>query len=275
MTTTIGDIHDANDHDANDRDDRDLNGRDDHANDPPAALLDTADIARFFERHEPDLYYECKREFDREVDLNPYKRHSEAVLNLVRWMFYDWFAFECAIVMTGKENADGYPQTRRVPRGEGISPFGYMTELAHVQDMIDDAVRSDLKEVDATNKATIFWIRDANAATQRMRLEDVMHGGEYTVYGGDLAARYDGAHGGMLVNRIARVRGMWRFCAVCLYESRRPDTPRARQKLLTGFGKGGYQPDFPGLVRFFYGRAKDTGLDWEETEALLRRRRKR
>lgn len=29
----------------------------------------------------------------------------------------------------------------------------------------------------------------------------------------------------------------------------------------------GYKPDFAGLVRFFYGRAKDTGLDWEDVEA--------
>lgn len=262
MTTTIDGIDDIRD--------------DSNARPPggmPAALLDTADIARFFERQEPDLYYECKREFDREVDLNPYKRHSEAVLDLVRWMFYDWFAFECSIALTGEEDADGFPRCARVPADKGVSPFCFMTKLAYVRDMIDDAVHSDLNEVDATNKATIFWILDANASTRMMRLEDVMHGGEYTVFGGAIAARYDGAHGGTLVNRIARVRGTWRFCAVSLYEARRPDTPEVRGLLIKSFGKGGYQPDFPGLVRFFYGRAKDTGLDWEDTAALVRRAR--
>ena len=32
-------------------------------------------------------------------------------------------------------------------------------------------------------------------------------------------------------------------------------------------GKPDIKPDFAGLVRFFYGRAKDTGLDWEDVEA--------
>ena len=33
--------------------------------------------------------------------------------------------------------------------------------------------------------------------------------------------------------------------------------------LARSFRETGYKPDFAGLVRFFYGRAKDTGLDWK------------
>ena len=75
------------------------------------------------------------------------------------------------------------------------------------------------------------------------------------------------AHGGMIVNRIAHVRGVWRSCSIPIYEARRPDDPQIGDSLARSFRETGYKPDFAGLVRFFYGRAKDTGLDWEDVEA--------
>lgn len=70
----------------------------------------------------------------------------------------------------------------------------------------------------------------------------------------------------MIVNRIAHVRGAWRSCAIPIYEARRPDDPEIGDSLVRTFQRNGFKPDFAGLVRFFYGRAKDTGFDWEDME---------
>ena len=125
----------------------------------------------------------------------------------------------------------------------------------------------DFRELDDTNFASMFWIRDASAVKGRLTVEDIIHGGVYEVADVHAASQYDGAHGGMIVNRIAHVRGVWRSCSIPIYEARRPDDPRTGDSLARSFRETGYKPDFAGLVRFFYGRAKDTGLDWEDVEA--------
>ncbi len=125
----------------------------------------------------------------------------------------------------------------------------------------------DFRELDDTNFASMFWIRDASAVKGRLTVEDIIHGGVYEVADVHAASQYDGAHGGMIVIRIAHVRGVWRSCSIPIYEARRPDDPQIGDSLARSFRETGYKPDFAGLVRFFYGRAKDTGLDWEDVEA--------
>lgn len=154
----------------------------------------------------------------------------------------------------------------------GVSP--YVAAFAMLNDgrrgELGPRAERDVDEVDETNFASMFWVRGASASTGRMRVDDLLHGGSYELLCPPLAAEYDGACGGMIANRIARSRGAWRPCGIALYEARRPDEPEVGESLARFFREGGWKPDFPGMVRLFYGRSKDTGLDWADTEALMR-----
>ncbi|WP_242689587.1 hypothetical protein [Bifidobacterium imperatoris] len=235
------------------------------------AMLDTRDVVEMFKRFSRTVYDDARREFYRKVNLNPFKPHSQYVLQLVEWSFLDWFSFDCRI--TGVEIAGIGPEGPRVELEydalRGISPFLAAAEYLHDHDGgVGDAALGDLREVDESNFASMFWIRDANAVQGRLMVEDLIHGEFYSVFDPMAAAQYDGAHGGLIVNRIAHARGIWRSCAIPLYEARRPDAPDAKADIAKEFRNAGYTPDVAGLLRFFYGRAKDTGLGWEDTVSL-------
>ncbi|MBW3088436.1 hypothetical protein KIH77_06795 [Bifidobacterium sp. 82T24] len=262
-------------------------------------MLDTGDVADLFRQCDPDGYDETRRRFYREVNMNPFKKHPESLLRMIEWSFCDWFAFECAVdaASIADDDENGAPRFRisrpdacrdcdcgpghgprngtcagtgsAADRVYGKSPYLVAAERLYDCDRISAAQLADMREVDATNFASMFWITDANAAQSRMNVEDVMNGGRYELYCPPDAAKYDGAHGGTIVNRIAKVRGVWRPCAIAIYEARRPNTPDTRDVLVGAFGPRGYQPDFPGWLRFFYGRAKDTGLDWDDMAARM------
>ncbi|PJM79375.1 hypothetical protein [Bifidobacterium scaligerum] len=236
-------------------------------------MLDSKDVVDAFKRYNLAIYAEARREFYHEVNLNPFRPHAESTLRFVEWMFWDWFSYDCAISGHGlslDESEDLELELEHRP-GMGISPFIAMGELLYEHtDKIDNRGICDLRDIDETNFASMFWIRDANAASGCLRLEDIVQGGTYDVMDHAAAGKYDGARGGMIVNRIAYARGAWRTCAIPVYEARRPDDPEVGGKLIRDFRNCGYRPDFPGLVRFFYGRAKDTGLDWEQTDRALR-----
>lgn len=231
-------------------------------------MLDTKDIAEIFKRCSLAVYAEARRKFYREVNLNPFKSYSEGLMRFLEWMFWDWFAYDCAVSSDiSDDESENMRMLLQPDSVDGVSPFRSMSEYLYETDpRIGDREIHDLREVDETNFTSIFWIHDANAAQGRMVLEDVIHGGRYQVFGGESVAKYDGAHGGMIANRIARVRGVWRFCAIPIYEARQPDGPEVGEAIAQSFRDTGYRPDFPGLVRFYYGRAKDTGLDWEDME---------
>ncbi|WP_373160053.1 hypothetical protein [Bifidobacterium longum] len=229
-------------------------------------MLDTQDVVEAFKRCNLAVYAEARREFYREVNLNPFKPHSKNLLRMVEWAFWDWFAFDCVVSatgLTGDESSDMKIELEHNPTA-GISPFLAVAEFLHADEgTVDARGIHDLRDVDDTNFASMFWIKDASAAQGRIRVEDIIHGGIYDLADPQAARQYDGACGGMIVNRIARVRGVWKSCAIPIYEARRPDDPEVGATIAQGFRESGYRPDFPGLVRFFYGRAKDTGLDWE------------
>lgn len=229
-------------------------------------MLDTKDIAQIFKRCNLAVYAEARRRFYREVNLNPFKHHSESLLRFLEWMFWDWFAYDCAVSseLSGDE-AEDMCITLESDVDCGISPFLAIGEFLYETDpRIGEREIRDLREVDETNFASMFWIHDANAAKGTMMLEDVVHGGYYELHGGEVASQYDGAHGGLIVNRIAHVRNHWQFCAIPVYEAHRPDAPEVGESIAKSFRDTGYRPDFPGLVRLFYGRAKDTGMDLED-----------
>ncbi|MCH9276006.1 hypothetical protein JS533_006930 [Bifidobacterium amazonense] len=226
-------------------------------------MLDTKDVADILRTHAPEFYAESRRTFYGEVNLHPFKKHSRHTLDFVEWMFWDWLALDQRIGLSGPDEGRlGISQY-----DDGISPYLAFARVLHNDGRISDRQFGDMRETDETNFTSVFWIRSASAVRGTMRLEDAMNGGEYIVSTPDKSAEYDGARGGMIVTRIARVRGSWRPCAIPVYEARRPDSPQTRLAVIDAFGS--YRTDFPGLVRFFYGRAKDTGLDWEDAEALL------
>ena len=155
----------------------------------------------------------------------------------------------------------------------GISLYAAMVEFLGNRGRreLDTRAVSDLREVDATNFASMFWVRESNASTGHMTLEDLVHGGEYDVACAPLAAQYDGARGGMIVNRIAKVREAWRPCGIPVHEARRPDDAETREDLARLFRDGGWSPDFPALVRLFHGRSKDGDLGSVRMKTLMRR----
>ncbi|PLS31000.1 hypothetical protein Uis1B_1290 [Bifidobacterium margollesii] len=235
-------------------------------------MLDTFDVADLFRRCDPDGYADARRRFYRAVNMNPFKKHPEAMLRMIEWSFCDWLAFDCAVdpSSTDADDVDGAPRFRmRRGKEPGESPYLATAKRLYDCDRINAAQLDDMREMDSTNFVSVFWITDAEAVRSRMKVEDLMHGGEYELLSAPDAAKYDGAHGGVIVNRIARVRGAWRPCAIAIYEARRPDTKRTRNALAGIFGPKGYHPDFPGLLRLFYGRARDIGLDWEDLSMLL------
>ncbi|NMM93726.1 hypothetical protein [Bifidobacterium oedipodis] len=240
--------------------------------DPGApAMLDTKDVAEMFKRHNLAIYAEARRTFYRKINISPFKRRSPKLLRLIEWSFWDWFAFDCSItgLVTGNDCTDLRLEFED-DQDEGISPFLSIAEFLHRHDdRVGERQMSDFLEIDSTNFASVFWINDANAATGLLDLEDIIHGGEYMVDCPPVAAQYDGAHGGMIVNRIARARGAWRQCAIPLYEARRPDSPEAKRAIASAFCETRQCPDFADLVRFFYGRTNDTGLDWEDMAAAV------
>ena len=233
------------------------------------AILDTKDVVDMFKQCNLAVYAEARREFYREVSLNPFKPYPEGLLRMIEWQFWDWFSFDCSISdigLTGDESSDMRVELVH-NKDNGISPFRAMAEYVYAVDpQVGERKLQDFRDIDDTNFASMFWIKDANAVKGIMTVEDLINGGIYDV-ASPQAAEYDGTRGGLIVNRIARVRGRWQGCAIPIYEAHRPDDPKTGEAIARSFRHSGYRPDFPGLVRFFYGRAKDTGLDWEEAVA--------
>ena len=180
------------------------------------AMLDTKDVAEMFKRCNLAVYAEARRIYYREVNLNPCKKYPKQVLQRIEWWFWDWFAYDCAVSgigLTGNESEDLRIELQYGP-GAGISPFLALAEFMYDKDeRIGTREIRDFRELDDTNFASMFWIRDASAVKGRLTVEDIIHGGVYEVADVHAASQYDGAHGGMIVNRIAHVRGVWRSCS--------------------------------------------------------------
>ena len=210
------------------------------------AMLDTKDVAEMFKRCNLAVYAEARRIYYREVNLNPCKKYPKQVLQRIEWWFWDWFAYDCAVSgigLTGNESEDLRIELQYGP-GAGISPFLALAEFMYDKDeRIGTREIRDFRELDDTNFASMFWIRDASAVKGRLTVEDIIHGGVYEVADVHAASQYDGAHGGMIVNRIAHVRGVWRSCSIPIYEARRPDDPQIGDSLARSFRETGYKPD--------------------------------
>ena len=148
------------------------------------AMLDTKDVAEMFKRCNLAVYAEARRIYYREVNLNPCKKYPKQVLQRIEWWFWDWFAYDCAVSgvgLTGDESEDLRIELEYGP-SVGISPFLALAEFMHDSDSwIGSREIRDFRELDDTNFASMFWIRDASAVTGRIILEDMIHGGAYEV----------------------------------------------------------------------------------------------
>ena len=177
------------------------------------AMLDTKDVAEMFKRCNLAVYAEARRIYYREVNLNPCKKYPKQVLQRIEWWFWDWFAYDCAVSgigLTGNESEDLRIELQYGP-GAGISPFLALAEFMYDKDeRIGTREIRDFRELDDTNFASMFWIRDASAVKGRLTVEDIIHGGVYEVADVHAASQYDGAHGGIGV----RAQGQAEVAAV-------------------------------------------------------------
>lgn len=265
------------------------NGTADAPGDGPA-LVHTGDIADYFKHADQGAYAKARRAFYREVNLDPRRRHPRKILDLIEWSFQDWLALDCSIVSTydnrrlplgfgyefdrgeRKERIRG-EQRRRYGadggfRGDdvagedgfpGITPYILLAELMHEQGhpgFSEESIR-DAREMDGSNFTSLFWIRDANAAKGRVKVEDALNGGEYDLVCAPMAAKFDGASAGLVANRIAWVREAWRPCAIPLHEARHADEREHGKDMVRALREHTHRLDFPGLVRLFYGRPKE------------------
>lgn len=110
------------------------------------------------------VYAEARRIYYREVNLNPCKKYPKQVLQRIEWWFWDWFAYDCAVSgvgLTGDESEDLRIELEYGP-SVGISPFLALAEFMHDSDSwIGAREIRDFRELDDTNFASMFWIRDA------------------------------------------------------------------------------------------------------------------
>ena len=140
-------------------------------------MLDTKDVAEMFKRCNLAVYAEARRIYYREVNLNPCKKYPKQVLQRIEWWFWDWFAYDCAVSgigLTGNESEDLRIELQYGP-GAGISPFLALAEFMYDKDeRIGTREIRDFRELDDTNFASMFWIRDASAVKGRLTVEDIM-----------------------------------------------------------------------------------------------------
>ena len=247
-------------------------GTDQIEDDDAPSLLYAGDVVEQFKQCSLSMYAEARRRFHREMNLNPLISQNDEMRRLIEWSFQDWFAFDCrigAVGLTGDRSHD--LRLRLDGAGDsGISPFRALAEYLHGAGRhMNRRQIDDLREVDDTNFVSLFWLIDANAVRGEVSVEDLLHGGRYTLAAPSLAARCDGAHGGLFVNRIARARGLWRPCAVPIYEARRPADARAKRTIGRAFRWMRRRPDCIALMRLIYGRPLNGEMGWQELNAML------
>ena len=167
------------------------------------AILDTKDVVDMFKQCNLAVYAEARREFYREVSLNPFKPHPEGLLRMIEWQFWDWFSFDCSISdigLTGDEGSDMRVELVH-NKDNGISPFRAMAEYMYAVDpQVGERKLQDFRDIDDTNFASMFWLKDANAVKGIMTVEDRHTSGTASLSGlvhcGELRHANTGHHAG-------------------------------------------------------------------------------
>lgn len=202
-------------------------------------------VASMFRRADPESYDDARREFFIQVNLNPFRTRSEEFHQRMEDAFDQWFTFDYHLDQLG------------------LTPFAVASAYARDEnETVGERGYAELCETSRTNFASWFWVREANAAESRIVLEDVINGGIYGVRDFATAAAFDGAKGGAVVVRIARVRGAWRMVGDPLFQARKPDSARFRLHLASCLRT--WDPKFIDLVRLLFGCDPHLKLDLKD-----------
>lgn len=159
------------------------------------SILCPADVADMIYIVDDRLYNRAHQEFLKATDVDSRRLRDAQSRAFVESLFAEWLTYE-------KEIED---------RGMRATPFRMISECLRENGDIDGRQLGDLREIDRTNIASCFWIREANAASRRLVLEDLVHDDVYEVRNAPIAAEWDGTSGGAMIARIARARGTWRL----------------------------------------------------------------
>ncbi|NEG89233.1 hypothetical protein [Bifidobacterium aerophilum] len=225
--------------------------------------LSTGDVASQFKKWDPTFHARTQRIFRasgacRELGQDrPLSESDERA-------FHDWFALDCRIRQVTDRDAsyDGARFTLTYD-DDGMSPYLMMAEMMHENGSIGDRAIRDMREMDITNFASAFGIIGIDESEGRLMLEDLMWEGEYdvAVTASKMAQYARSKHHGMVVGRIAKIRGAWMLYGDPIYESERPVSVYGLRKLHT-LRCITETPDFLGLKDMFY--------DWRDTYGTSR-----
>lgn len=197
-------------------------------------LLYSGDVARAFRAIDGDEYKRARREFIRLSGFDFRRIADRNLRGYMRCLFEEWFAYDRPV--------DGMGST---------TPFDVVARSLYEGDAaVGEPQYADFLDFSDTNFAAWFWIRDANASTKSMMLENLADGGTYEVADPEYAARFDGATGGSLMVRIARVRGEWRMVGHPEVVMREPADEDFRCCLTDMLGQ--WRPGFPELVGMLF-----------------------
>ncbi|NEG55194.1 hypothetical protein [Bifidobacterium platyrrhinorum] len=222
-----------------------VGGRDrrEGGDDDVAGMLPLDRVSRMFRRADLVTYGDARREFFIQVDLNPFRTRTPAFHARMEDVFEQWFALDCQLDVGG------------------LTPFAVAAAYARDEHGVDEDGYRDLCELSSSNFASWFWVRGASAACGTVTVEDLAGGGMYEVADRPLACRLDGARGGSLVGRLARVRGAWRMPWRPLYEARIPGDERFRLHMASMLHA--WDPGFVDYARMLYGRDACLKVDWD------------
>lgn len=159
------------------------------------ALLCPAAVTNMIYIADDRLYDRAHREFMEATDVDVRQVRDAHRRALVESLFEEWLSYD-------RTMGDG---------ADAPTPFGLVMECLHGTGDIDDRQLAVLRDIDRTNIASLFWVRQASAADRRIVLEDLVHGNVYKVRDAPIAAEWDGATGGAMIVRIAKAHGVWRL----------------------------------------------------------------
>ncbi|KAB8288130.1 hypothetical protein DSM100685_1805 [Bifidobacterium avesanii] len=198
-------------------------------NENPPAILYPGDVADIMRELQTDEYRKARRAFSRRLGIDPRDVGDPEFRGYVTYLFNEWLTYDV-----------------RLDEDNGLTPFDFVAMGAYGRGLLSEGQFEDMREVSESNFVSWFWMLGVSAATRLVRIEDLASGEVYEIRDAETAARYDGAPGGSMVARLARVRDAWHFVSPPPAVLREPydDRERRRVTMLVQMR----QPDFLGLL---------------------------
>lgn len=209
----------------NDGDD-DGNG---NGNEDVPAILYPPDVADIMRHAQPGVYRRAQRSFVRQFGMDPRDAVNAAFRDCAHYLFCEWLTYDVKL-----EGADD------------LTPFDFVALSAYGRGLLSDRHFADMQEISESNFASWFWMNRVSAAERTVVIEDLADGTVYSIQAPDIAARYDGAPGGSMVARLAKVRDEWLFVSPPPAVIRDPHGEQERERVATLAQL--HQSDFLGLL---------------------------